>query len=305
MDRVLLTGGAGFIGSHLADRLVQRSRVTVVDNLSTGRLEHVNSAAEFVKGDLLHDDLAEYFTDKDTVFHMAANPEVRMGTSDTRVHLDQNVMVTYNVLEAMRKKGVKKLVFVSTSTVYGEAETPTPENYGPLLPISLYGASKLACEALVSSYCSLFDIQAWIFRLANVIGPRSSHGVIFDFVDKLRANPEELEILGDGNQRKSYIHVQDCLDGILCGMREQARISVFNLGSEDQTPVKRIAQIVSEEMKLAPVFRFTGGDRGWRGDVPVMLLSVKKIQQLGWRLRYKSEEAVRVTARFLVESGAA
>ena len=213
--RILVTGGAGFIGSHLVDRLAEQNKVTVIDNLTSGRGDFLNPRAEFIQADLLADEISEHFSGKDIIFHLAANPDVRIGAEDTRIHLEQNVIVTYRVLEAMRVTGVKKLAFTSSSTVYGEALTPTPEDYGPLTPISLYGASKLACEALISSYCFTFDFKAYIYRFANVIGEGSTHGVIYDFINKLKANPEELEILGDGNQTKSYIHIDDCIEAML------------------------------------------------------------------------------------------
>ncbi|MEM2205076.1 MAG: GDP-mannose 4,6-dehydratase, partial [Candidatus Hadarchaeales archaeon] len=216
--------------------------------------------------------------------------------------LKQNVLATFNLLEAMRACGVKRIAFSSSSTVYGEARTlPTPEDYGPLLPISLYGASKLAAEGLISAYCHTFGFRAWIFRFANIVGPRQTHGVILDFIQKLRKNPEELEILGDGNQNKSYLWVEDCVEAMLLAVeRSTENPAIFNLGNTDRTTVRRVAEIVCEEMGLQPRFRFTGGRRGWVGDVPEMLLDIAKICSLGWRPRYSSEEAVRRTVRVLL-----
>jgi UDP-glucose 4-epimerase len=299
--RVLVTGGAGFIGLHLVDRLVLENEVMVVDNLSSGRRELVNSKAKFIRIDLLIDEIERVFSSKDIVFHLAANPDVRLGAEDTKVHLEQNMLVTYRVLEAMRRRFVKKTVFASTSAVYGEALVPTPEDYGPLLPTSLYGASKLACEALISSYCYTFDFSAWIYRFANVVGLRSNHGVIYDFIQKLQTNSGELEILGDGNQTKSYIYVDDCIEAMLYGLKGKERINIFNIGSEDQVTVRRIAEIVSEEMNLKPKFKFIGGRRGWKGDVPVMLLSTEKLKILGWRPKYSSSEAVRKAVRDILK----
>lgn len=298
----MITGGAGFIGSHLADELVEEHEITVIDNLSSGREEYVNPRVRFIRADLLTDELEEIFEGKEIVFHLAANPDVKVGAQDTRVHLDQNVLATYRVLEAMRRAGVRKIVFTSSSTVYGEAPIPTPEDYGPLIPISLYGASKLAAEALISSYCHTFDFQAWIYRFANVIGERSNHGVIYDFINKLKANPEELEILGDGNQTKSYIYIKDCIEAMLYGLRANGRVNIFNIGSEDRITVGEIAEIVSREMGLEPRFKFTGGERGWRGDVPVMQLSINRLKNLGWRPKYNSREAVRKTVKTLVST---
>ncbi len=177
---------------------------------------------------------------------------------------------------------------------------PTPEDY-PTHPISLYGASKLACEALIESYCHTFDMQAWIYRFANVIGKRSTHGVIYDFIMKLKKNPEELEILGNGEQNKSYIYISDCIEAMLFGLRSDERVNIFNIGSEDQIKVRRIAEIVCEELGLSPRFKFTGGERGWKGDVPVMLLSIEKLKKMGWKPKYNSEDAVRMAVRDLIE----
>ncbi|GAI03515.1 unnamed protein product, partial [marine sediment metagenome] len=203
---------------------------------------------------------------------------------------------TYNVLEAMRLNQISKIVFASSSTVYGEAGTKAvAEDYGPLLPISLYGASKLACEGLISAFCHLFDMQAWIFRFANVVGARASHGVIFDFINKLKQNPEELEILGDGTQEKPYLYVGDCIDGILFGLEHsQEQVNVLNLGSDSSTNVTAIASMVVEAVGLSGVkFSYTGGERGWKGDVPQVRFDITKMKNLGWKPRYNSDGAVR------------
>ena len=293
--RVLVTGGAGFIGSNLVDRLVSENEVFVADNLSSGKRELVNSKANFIKIDLLKDEIHEQFSRKDIIFHLAANPDVRLGAEDTKVHLEQNMLVTHRILEEARIVQIEKLVFTSTSTIYGEATTPTREEYGPLRPTSLYGASKLACEALISAYSHTFDIDTWIFRFANVIGRRSNHGVIYDFIKKLLTNPRQLEILGDGNQTKSYVYIDDCISAMFCGLKMKEKVSIFNIGSEDQISVKEVAEIVCQEMGLTPEFSFTGGRVGWRGDVPVMQLSIEKIKSLGWKPQYSSREAVRKT----------
>ncbi len=320
----LVTGGAGFIGSHVVDRLIDAGyEIVVLDDLSAGDERfikpHVGKQEfQFHKADILHEDISPFFDGVEEVWHLAANPEVRIGAEDTRVHLEQNVIVTYNVLEAMRKNDVRRMIFTSTSTVYGDADTlPTPEEY-PTIPVSLYGASKLACEALIAAYCHTFDIRAWIYRFANVIGRRSSHGVIYDFINKIRNNPEELEILGDGNQTKSYIYVDDCIDAMVAGLKAKANagaeagvegypaaksiVNIFNIGTDDMTTVKRIAEIVCEEMRVSPKpkFKFTGGKRGWKGDVPIMLLDASKLNALGWKPKYNSEEAVRKAAGDLV-----
>jgi UDP-glucose 4-epimerase len=308
---ILVTGGAGFIGSHLVERLLSDNRVTVLDNFSSGRREHLaghlkNPSFRLIEADIMDGKaLEKALEDMDMVFHLAANPDVKLGAQDTRVHLDQNLLATYNLLEAMREAGVRHVAFTSTSTIYGEADVvPTPEEYGPLKPISLYGASKLACEALISSYCHTFDMQSWIYRFANIVGERGTHGVLVDFISKLRANPRELEILGSGEQRKSYLEVKDCVEAMVhCVERSSEETNIFNIGSQDLIDVKGIADIVVEEMALPEVrYRFTGGHqgRGWRGDVLVMQLSIEKISRLGWRPKRTSAEAVRAATEALL-----
>ena len=298
---IVVTGGAGFIGSHVVDRLVENNDVIVIDDLSSGRLSHVNPKAELFVADLSKDDVTGIIKGADEVWHIAANPDVRVGSENPKEIYRNNVLATYRLLEAMRRAGVERIIFTSTSTVYGEAEIiPTPEDY-PMHPISIYGASKLACEALIESYCHTFGFKCWIYRFANVIGRRSTHGVIYDFIMKLKSNPEELEILGDGEQNKSYIYIDDCIDAMFAGLRANKDVNVFNIGSEDQIKVRRIAEIVSEEMGLNPTFKFTGGKRGWVGDVPVMLLSIDRLKKIGWRPKYTSEEAVKLATRDLLE----
>jgi UDP-glucose 4-epimerase len=242
----------------------------------------------------------------DIVFHLAANPDVRLGESDSQIHFQQNVVATQNLLESMRSAGVRRMVFTSTSTVYGDARTiPTPESYGPTIPISLYGASKLASEAMISGFCHTYDIRAVIYRFANVVGPRSNHGVTFDFVNKLKKDPERLVILGNGRQKKSYTHVLDTIDAMIFGVENaQERVEVFNMGSEDYIDVVTVADIVTEVMGLEGVkYEFTGGvdgGRGWKGDVRVMQLSIERLKKMGWRPKYNSAESVRLTAESLL-----
>ncbi len=287
------------------------NEVVVYDNLSSGKKEFIeqhfgNDKFKFVEADLLDfETLNREMKDIDVVYHIAANPDVRLGAHDTRVHFEQNVKATYNVLEAMRLNQVRDLVFTSTSTVYGEAkEIPTPEDYGPLIPISLYGASKLGAEAFITSYAHTFDMQAVIYRFANIVGPRSTHGVIYDFIMKLKNNPRELEILGDGTQTKSYLYVEDCVDAIMFGYKNRkSDVEIFNIGSDDWINVRKIADIVVEEMGLENVqYKFTGGKRGWKGDVPKMLLSIDKIKSYGWRYVHGSEDSVLLTVRHLVKA---
>jgi len=304
MDKILVTGGAGFIGSHLVDKLISKNnKVVVFDNLSSGNVKNLealkdNNNFSFVKGDLLKpEDIESALDDVSKVYHIAANPEVRLGEVDTKTHFEQNIVASYNLLEAIRKNNIKKIIFTSTSAVYGDAKViPTPEEY-PTMPISTYGASKLAVEGMLSSFCHTFGMQAVVFRFANVIGSRSDHGVLIDFIKKLKNNPRELEILGDGSQTKSYIYIDDCIEGMLFG-EEKAKndFEIFNLGSEDKITVKEIADLVVNSLGLKDVrYRFTGGyeGRGWKGDVKFMQLSIDKIKKLGWKPKYNSKEAVR------------
>lgn len=309
--RCFVSGGAGFVGSHLVDRLVGEGfSVTVYDNLSSGKKafleKHLDSEGfRFVEADLLDlGKLKQEVADHDIVYHLAANPDIRYGIEHTRWDLEQNTIVTYNVLEAMRVNGVKKIVFSSTSAVYGEPTVmPTPEDYGPLLPISLYGASKLACEALVCAFSGTFGLQAWILRFANIVGSRGTHGVTFDFIEKLKKDTKRLEVLGDGRQTKSYLLVDELVDAIRYVVEKAGEtVNVFNLGCGDNVTVGEIARVVVEEMGLEGVsFDFTGEKRGWPGDVTEMNLSTEKVNSLGWSAGYSSREAVRLGARGMIE----
>lgn len=314
-QRIIVTGGAGFIGSHLVDALLKLgNEVLVIDNFSSGRyhfIEHHSQEPGFslVEMDLLDTDAVDrIITDVDRVFHLAANPDVRLGASDTCVHLEQNVIATFNVLEAMRKNGVKKIAFTSTSTVYGEAETiPTPENYGPLLPISLYASSKLASEGFITAYASNFGMEAVIFRFANVVGSRSTHGVTYDFIRKLKEDGKNLEILGrDPGTRKSYFHISDCIEGMLfASSRASGFADIYNIGSRDHITVRTVADAVCEAMGLRDVnYHWTGGvdgGRGWKGDVRVMLLSIDKLGKMKFAPKYDSRGSILKTAGELLE----
>ncbi|HEC81198.1 MAG TPA: NAD-dependent epimerase/dehydratase family protein [Thermoplasmatales archaeon] len=309
--KTFITGGAGFIGSHLVDSLVERKlEVTVYDDFSSGKEEFISKHMRedyftLVKADLIDvKELEKTLEGHDVVFHLAANPDVRAGAQKPDI-AKKDILATYNLLDAMRKKDVNKIVFSSSSTVYGETPPiPLPENYGPLLPISVYGAAKLASEGLISSFCHTFDMKGWMFRFANVVGERGTHGVIVDFIRKLRKNPKELEILGDGKQKKNYLYVKDCVDGMLFGFdHSKDQINIFNLGSEGATQVTRIAEMVVEEMGLKDVkFRYTGGERGWKGDVPKFQFDVSKINKLGWKAKYNSDEAVRKAIKDLLNA---
>lgn len=319
LSGVLVTGGAGFIGANLVDRLVQKSDfVRVVDNLSSSNEDNIRRHFrkpnfEFCRGDLKDLSTVERaLNGVETVFHLAANPEVRVAEVDPSIHFRENLAVTFNVLEGMRKSRSAKLaVFMSSSTVYGEPlEFPTSEGYGPVLPISVYGATKLGCEALISSFCGTFGLRGLIFRLANIVGGESNHGVIVDFIGQLQSNPKELKILGDGTQTKSYLHVRDLVDAIFLALEDflgrEKTVDVYNVGSVDRIDVHRIAQVVAEEMGLHDLtFKVTGGvdgGRGWKGDVKKMQLSVKKLVGLGWKPKLNSEEAVRKSCQEILRA---
>jgi len=300
--KCFVTGGAGFIGSHLVDKLItQGHEVTVFDDLSSGKKEFIshhydNEHFLFIKADLINKNRVEKeIKGHDVVFHIAANPDVRSGADDPSI-AEKDIKTTYNLLDAMRTQNIKKIIFSSSSVIYGETpEKPLPENYGPLLPISVYGAAKLAGEGLISSFAHTFDMQAWIYRFANVVGIRGTHGVIVDFINKLQKNPHELEILGDGQQKKPYLYVTECVDGMLYGFNHaNDQINVFNLGVNSTTQVTRIGELVVEEMGLDNVtFNYTGGKRGWKGDVPHFQFDISKIGNLGWGPSLSSDEAVR------------
>ncbi|TET19631.1 SDR family NAD(P)-dependent oxidoreductase [Candidatus Bathyarchaeota archaeon] len=316
--KALVTGGTGFIGSHLVDRLMREGwDVAVIDNLTVGSLNNIrrwldNTRFKFIQGDLKDAGVADdAVAGVGVVFHFAANPEVRVGATDPSVHFQENLVCSFNVLGAMRRsETAKTLVFASTSTVYGEASVlPTPESYGPLVPISTYGASKLGCEGLACSYAWTFGLRALILRFANVVGPRSGRGVIVDFIEKLRADPMWLEILGDGTQKKSYLWIDDCIEAVLRltlrFLESKERVEIFNVGSDDQVTVGRIGEIVVEEMGLRDVkFVFTGGvdgGRGWRGDVKIMHLSIEKLLEAGWKPKFNSEQAVRLAVQTIMK----
>ncbi|WOF17104.1 NAD-dependent epimerase/dehydratase family protein [Methanoplanus sp. FWC-SCC4] len=306
----VVTGGAGFIGSHIVDYLVRSGdRVLIIDNLSAGNKQNIaghldSGKAELIKADLLSDGWQKYLEGADRVFHIAADPDVRASAKNPKPVCDNNVSATINVLEAMREYGVREIVFTSTSTVYGEAKTiPTPEDYSPMIPISIYAGTKLADEAIIASYAHTYQMKARVFRFANIIGERSNHGVIWDFIHKLKENPKELEILGDGKQTKSYFSVDACVRAVFyaCENSDET-FNYFNIGSEDWISVTELAEIITEEMGLPGVaFKYSGGDRGWVGDVPKMQLSVEKLKSLGWTPDTDSKESVRLAARALLK----
>ncbi|RLM59450.1 NAD-dependent epimerase/dehydratase family protein [Halobellus sp. Atlit-31R] len=298
--RIVVTGGAGLVGSHLARRLRDDNDVVVADDLSKGTRDRVPAGVEFVEADLTAPaDVADVITaDVDVVFHLAAYTDTNF--ADPRKLFEENTEMTYNVLERMDEVGVSDVAFTSSSTVYGEAPRPTPEDYAPLEPISVYGASKLADEGLLSTYAHSKEFTVWCFRFANIVGPHQRGNVVPDFIEKLLADPDTLEILGDGRQEKSYLHVTECVDAI-CHVVEHAdaAMNTYNLGTRTTTSVNRIADIVADVMDLDPDYAYTGGDRGWEGDVPRMRLSVEKLAGLGWEADASSDDAVRRAAEEL------
>ncbi len=315
MRPIFVTGAAGFIGSYLTDRLLSLGMAVVgFDNFSSGNIANLASATRsshfrFVKGDLLDAEAtARALGDSEVIFHLAADPEVRAGEENPEMQFRQNLRATCELLEVMRRRSTPtKLVFASTSTVYGEASViPTPEDYGPLLPISTYGATKLGCEALAASYTQLLPLQVVIFRFANIVGTRARHGVIYDFITKLRKDARQLEVLGDGTQTKSYLHVDECVDAFMMALDEKFwrnPVEAYNIGSEDQTNVLTIAKIVAETMDLEKVVMRTTakpGERAWPGDVRAMRLDITKIKMVGWKPKRGSEEAIRLAAKQLV-----
>jgi UDP-glucose 4-epimerase len=299
---VLVTGGAGLIGSHLAARLAADTDVIVVDDLSKGERDRVPDGVEFRQADLTDPEAAARVVDErvDLVFHLAAITDTNF--DDDRLLFERNTQMTQNLLEAADNAGVEGFAFTSSSTVYGEAPRPTPEDYAPLEPISVYGASKLADEALLSTYAHSYGLQSWVFRFANIVGPGQRGTVVPDFIQKLVDDPETLTILGDGRQEKSYLHVEDCVDAMVHTVgHADAALNTYNLGSRTTTSVDRIAEIVASEMGVNPDHEYTGGDRGWTGDVPRMRLSVEKLAALGWSAPGSSDDAVRRATRQLVD----
>lgn len=305
--RIYITGDAGFIGSNLVDRLLSLGAVHLYggDNLSTGRLENLRPAlqkglkhrhANFALGTF-------HLLDSEVVFHFAANADIRHGADSPHKDLEQNTLATFHVLEAMRKSGVRRIVFASSAAVYGEpAQIPTPESAAFPLQTSLYGASKLACEALIQAYCETYGMQAVIFRFASVLGPRYAHGHVIDFVRQLQQNPGRLRVLGDGHQAKSYVHVSDCVDGILSAVEAcwEDKIEVFNIATDAVCHVTDSVKWITLRMGLNPQVEYTGGKRGWIGDSPLVRLSIHKLQKkTGWTPRYSIPEAIEDTVDYL------
>ena len=312
-NSALITGGAGFIGSHLAEKLVGEGIETkILDNFATGRKDNLLGCMDKQNFSLFDLDLGklgnqeDYLENVEVVFHMAADPEVRTGYDNPKNSFEQNIVNTFNLLQRIKHSKVKKIVFASSSSVYGDAKIlPTNEEYGPLCPISHYGASKLACEAIVSSFCYNYDIDGIILRPANVIGSRGRHGLIWDLVRKLKNDKNRLEVLGDGKQTKSFIHISDMIKGILQSMKKgEDGIEIFNVGSEDGIEIINVAKIVCKNMKLPNIEIFTTGGiengRGWKGDIKIAHLDISKLKNMGWQPKLSSLEAADVTSQEII-----
>jgi UDP-glucose 4-epimerase len=309
--KTLITGGAGFIGSHLSDLLMSKDYdVVALDNLSLGTMKNVSHLLDheqfaFIKEDLLHlNELKNIFLKNkfDAVFHLAANSDIANSEGNPRIDLDNTFITTWNVLECCRLFHVNQFVFASTSAVYGDASRDLTEESGPLSPVSYYGAGKLASEGFICAYSFMNNIRSWIVRFPNVVGERATHGAIHDFIAKLKNDPHQLEILGDGNQKKPYLYVKDLVEAIFfIYQTAKDRLNYYNVGVENQTTVNEIAKIVCEEMRLINVqIKYTGGTTGWKGDVPYYQYDLHKISALGWRAQYSSTEAVRIAVRSIL-----
>jgi UDP-glucose 4-epimerase len=308
MNKVFVTGCAGFIGSNLVDRLLSHGcEVVGFDNFSTGQERFLESALQntqfrLVPGDLLNEAaLREGMAGCEMVFHFAANADVRFGTYHPHRDLEQNTIATHNVMEAMRANGIMKIAFSSTGSVYGEAPVvPTPED-GPFpIQTSLYGASKAAGEGLIAAYSEGFGFQSWIFRFVSILGERYTHGHVFDFYQKLLVDPTRLFVLGNGKQRKSYLYVQDCIDAIFVAVEKASeKVNIFNLGLDSFCEVNDSISWICEELKVHPTLEYSGGDRGWIGDNPFIFLDTKKIQSLGWKPKYGIRDGVIRTVKYL------
>ena len=308
MNCWIVTGCAGFIGSTLVDRLLADNQMVIgVDNFSTGQRRFLDGALlnpnfSLHTADLLDlENLKKVFSGGDIVVHFSANADVRFGTEHPRRDLEQNTIATYNVLEAMRFNGIKRIAFSSTGSVYGEAPVvPTPENGAFPIQTSLYGASKAACEGLITAYCEGFGFKSWIFRFVSILGERYTHGHVFDFYQKLMADPTRLPVLGNGKQRKSYLYVQDCVDAIFLAIeRASDRVNIFNLGVDGFCEVNDSIGWICHELQLTPRLEYSGGDRGWIGDNPFIFLDTNKIQSLGWSPKVSIKEGVVKTIEYL------
>jgi len=305
----LITGGAGFVGSHLVDHLIKKGHnVKVYDNLSGGKYAFIkrhekNKKFTFIKADLQDIKALRKATKNiEMVYHLAANSDISKGITDPSIDYKQTISNTFNLLQCIKENRIKKLFFTSGSGIYGDVGSIyTKENFGPLVPVSMYGASKLAAEAMIYAFSNFYGIQVWILRPANIIGPRLTHGVIFDFIENLKKNPDQLTILGDGKQSKSYLYALDVIKGIdLVTTKAKGKINIFNIASNSYITVNSIANIVCKEMNITPQKSWTGGKIGWKGDVAKVRINNGKITQLDWKPQYNSKASVIKTVRVLL-----
>jgi UDP-glucose 4-epimerase len=306
--KIIVTGCAGFIGSNLVDFFLKKNFFILgIDNLSTGNKSFLVNALKnrnfvFIKEDLLNfKKIVNHFKNIDLIVHLSANADVRNGPMHPRLDLEQNLLVTSNILEAMRINSIKKIVFSSTGSIYGEAKKiPTPENTNFPIQTSLYGASKLACEGLISAYCEAYNMKTWIFRFVSILGERYTHGHVIDFYKSLKVNNKLLKVLGDGNQKKSYLYVQDCIEAIFLALKKSNnKINIFNLGTNEYCKVKNSIKWICNELNVKPKLNYKGGKRGWTGDNPFIFLDSKKIRSLGWKPKLTIQQSVVRTVKYL------
>ncbi len=310
MTRILVTGGVGFIGSHLCDYFVEGGNVVAaIDNLSLGKESNISHLLQknnfhFYKQDLLNSaQMAGIFEKEkfEEVYHLAANSDIAQSSKNPDVDMNNTLMTTYSILKLMNQYKVGKIIFSSSSAIYGETKNRISEDFGPLFPLSHYGAAKLASEAFISSFAENYNLQAWILRFPNVIGPRATHGVLFDLINKIKNNPAQIEVLGDGEQNKPYLYVKDLIDAIVfVRNHSHKKINVFNIGVESRTKVKTIAKMIIDQLHLETSICYTGGDRGWVGDVPAFEYDLTEINKLGWKAKYSSDDAVRMSIKELI-----
>ena len=311
MKKILVTGCAGFIGSNLVNFLLKKKyQVVGLDNLSTGKKEFLNDAIKnkhfiFHKVDLFKNDIKKYFKNVETVFHLAANADVRFGLKYRNKDIQQNIIVTHNILEAMLKHKVKKIAFSSTGSVYGESDQiPTKENCPFPIQTSLYGASKLSAESIISAYCEGYNIKSYLFRFVSILGEKYSHGHVYDFIKQLKRDKNKLKVLGDGNQRKSYLNIEDCLEAMHVAMKYyKSNINIINLGTDEYCTVKDSIKTICKIMRVKPKIKYKGGKRGWIGDNPFIYLDTSKIRATGWKPKFTIKDSIEITSNYLLRSG--